>query len=255
MQRATHPRLHVRNAHDAHVVFEATRQGFLRPITRRLDESERATLIQSGAVFVWVEEEHAAGLKRWTDGRVWSQSRMREPYLFYDEKLGDGSDSPGQNFQTYRFVDASNMSRGGFLSSAVSHRERSTNVHRGLVKQAYSALVMVHPNTIKKWHIVAYFRHEDLPHIPTIEHDPCLRKIIVPAGLYRSGKTRNGEDSSSSPSPGSHRGSTRTDILSPPLPSMLSTPDIFSPHNPHRGSRLSEDQRVIRLLDGNFLGR
>ncbi|KAF7363684.1 hypothetical protein MSAN_01026000 [Mycena sanguinolenta] len=130
--------------------------GFLRPITRRLDETERATLIQSGAVFVWVEEEHAAGLKRWTDGRVWSQSRMREPYLFYDEKLGDGSDSPDQNFQTYRFVDASNMSRGGFSSSAVSHRERSTNVHRGLVKQAYSALVMVHPNTRpQKFHIVA----------------------------------------------------------------------------------------------------
>ncbi|KAJ7272061.1 Gti1/Pac2 family-domain-containing protein [Mycena haematopus] len=265
MQHATHPRLHVRNAHDAHVVFEATRQGFLRPITRRLDENERATLIQSGAVFVWVEEDHAAGLKRWTDGRLWSQSRMREPYLFYDEKLGDGSDCPDQNFQTYRFVDASGMSRGGFLSSAVSHQERSTNIHRGLVKQAYSAWVMVQPNSMpRKWHITAYFRYDDLPHIPTIEHDPCLRKIIVPAGLYRSGKTRNrsdGEDSSSAarsspPSPGSHRGSTtRTDMPSPPLPSMFSTTDFFNPSGPHRGARLSEDQRVIRILNGNFLGK
>lgn len=69
--------------------------GFLRPITRRLDENERSALIQSGAVFVWEESDHAPGLKRWTgqaianciaearlrlflDGRVWSQSRMRE---------------------------------------------------------------------------------------------------------------------------------------------------------------------------------
>lgn len=35
-------------------------------------------MIQSGAVFVWEESEDDAGLKRWTDGRVWSQSRMRE---------------------------------------------------------------------------------------------------------------------------------------------------------------------------------
>ncbi|KAK7037964.1 camp-independent regulatory protein pac2 [Favolaschia claudopus] len=272
MQQATHPRLHVRNAHDAHVVFEAVRQGFLRPITRRLDETERATLIQSGAVFVWVEEDHATGLKRWTDGRLWSQSRMREPYLFYDEKLGDGSDSPDPTFQTYRFVDASGASRGGPSSSAVSHQERSTNIHRGLVKQAYSAWVVSHPNSKpKKWHITAYFRYDDLPHIPTVDHDPCLCRIIVPAGLYRSGKTRNrsdGEDATSGsnysppPSPGSHRGTfgsrSQGDMPTPPLPSMFSTIDSFNPAFQHRttsSTRLSEDQRVIRILNGNFFGK
>ncbi|KAJ7905807.1 Gti1/Pac2 family-domain-containing protein [Mycena olivaceomarginata] len=251
------------NAHDAHVVFEATRQGFLLPITRRLDEQERATLIQSGAVFVWAED--SPGLKRWTDGRLWSQSRMREPYLFYDEKLTDGSDSPGQSFQTYRFVDASGVSRGGSSSSAVSHQERSTTIHRGLVKQAYSAWVAVHPNSMpRKWHITAYFRYDDLPHIPTVDQDPCLRKIIVPAGLYRSGKMRNEEDSYNPspasyphPSPGSHRrpiaSRTHTDMPSPPpLPSIVSTIDVF---RPTLNQRLSEDQRVIRILNGNFLGK
>ncbi|KAJ7444830.1 Gti1/Pac2 family-domain-containing protein [Mycena latifolia] len=272
MQHPTHPRLHVRNAHDAHVVFEATRQGlstslgFLLPITRRLDESERSTLIQSGAVFVWEESDHAPGLKRWTDGRVWSQSRMREPYLFYDEKIDDGSDSPSQNFQTYRFVDG--VSRGGLSSSALSHQERSTNVHRGLVKQAYSAWVVVHPNSIpRKWHITAYFRYDDLPHIPTVDRDPCLRKIIVPMGLYRSGKTRNrsdGEECSSvasyrPSSPGSHRGSaasrTHTDMPFPTLPSMFSAMDLCGHTSQISGARLSEDQRVIRILNGNFFGK
>ncbi|KAJ6597196.1 Gti1/Pac2 family-domain-containing protein [Mycena vulgaris] len=268
MQHPTHPRLHVRNAYDAHVVFEAVRQGFLRPITRRLDENERARLIQSGAVFVWEESDHAPGLKRWTDGRVWSQSRMREPYLFYDEKMDDGSDSgPDQSFQTYRFVDG--VSRGAPSSSAVSHQERSTNIHRGLVKQAYSAWVVVHPNSLpRKWHITAYFRYDDLPHIPTVDRDPCLRKIIVPVGLYRSGKTRNrsdGEDGSSvasySPSsPGSHRRPTarraHTDMPIPALPSMFSAMDLCRPTTLEiHGARLSEDQRVIRILNGNFFGK
>jgi hypothetical protein len=98
--QATHPRLHVRDARDAHTVFEAVRTNFLRPVVRRLNEMERAMYVRSGAVFVWIECDDDAGLKRWTgqcyitytsvrrrishtrfvvlDGRVWGQSRMRE---------------------------------------------------------------------------------------------------------------------------------------------------------------------------------
>jgi hypothetical protein len=78
MQRPTHTRLHVRDARDAHTVFEAVRLGLLRPVTRRLNEVERSMYITSGAIFVWEESDDDLGLKRWTDGRVWSQSRMRE---------------------------------------------------------------------------------------------------------------------------------------------------------------------------------
>jgi hypothetical protein len=78
MQRPTHNRLHVRDARDAHIVFEAVRHGLLQPVTRRLNEVERSMYITSGAIFVWEESDDDLGLKRWTDGRVWSQSRMRE---------------------------------------------------------------------------------------------------------------------------------------------------------------------------------
>ena len=78
MQRPTHPRLHVRDTRDAQTVLEAVRRGILKPVTRRLNEIERAMFIQSGAIFVWEESDDDIGLKRWTDGRVWSQSRMRE---------------------------------------------------------------------------------------------------------------------------------------------------------------------------------
>ena len=66
MQQATYQRLHVRDARDAHVVFEAVRQGFLMPITKRLNEAERTMLIRPGAIFVWFESEDENGLKRWT---------------------------------------------------------------------------------------------------------------------------------------------------------------------------------------------
>ena len=78
VQQPTHHRIHVRDAHDAHVVFEAVRQGKLKPVLRRLNEMERTRFITSGSLFVWEESDDEMGLKRWTDGRVWSQSRMRE---------------------------------------------------------------------------------------------------------------------------------------------------------------------------------
>ncbi|KAJ7074312.1 Gti1/Pac2 family-domain-containing protein [Mycena amicta] len=258
MQQATHPRLHVRNAHDAHVVFEAVRQGgFLRPITRRLNEKEKTTLIKSGAVFVWDESDNASGLKRWTalDGRLWSQSRMREPYLFYDEKLGDDPEPSDQGFQAFRFVNG--PSRGVASSSAVSHQERSASIHRGLVKQAYSAWVMARPNSRpRKWHIIAYFIHDDLPLIPTVDHDSCLRNIIVPDGLYRSGKTRDSTDEESpstciESSPKMARSLSRrsgVDMPRPTLPSMFSAMDLSN----QGGVKLTEDQRVIRILNGKF---
>ncbi|KAG5637076.1 hypothetical protein H0H81_005846 [Sphagnurus paluster] len=66
----THPYLHVRDAHDAHIVLEAVRLGVLPIIKRRLLTSERDEL-KSGHVYVWEEAQDEGGLLRWTDGRRW----------------------------------------------------------------------------------------------------------------------------------------------------------------------------------------
>ncbi|KAF8334201.1 Gti1/Pac2 family-domain-containing protein [Cantharellus anzutake] len=78
VQRPTHSRLHVRDMNDAHVVLEAVRMHKLQPVTRRLNEVERMSYIRSGSVFVWEESDDDTGLRRWTDGLLWSASRMRE---------------------------------------------------------------------------------------------------------------------------------------------------------------------------------
>ncbi|CAA7271488.1 unnamed protein product [Cyclocybe aegerita] len=258
MQQATHPRLHLRDAHDAHAIFEAVRQGFLMPIVRRLNEMERATLVRSGAIFVWFETEDDAGLKRWTDGRVWGQSRMREPYLFYDEKMpydAAHAASEANRAPAYRFVDG--VARPGPSSSAVSHTDRTAHHHSGLVKQAYSAWVVANPYAKpQKWHLTAYFTYADLPHLPTLEQDPVLRKIIVPSGIYRSGKTRTNRDDDEL------SGGSRSPDDSAPhtvLPSLSSIQSTVGPNHPGpmparpHVTRLPEDQRLIQMLNSRHV--
>ena len=50
----------LRDARDAHIVFEAVRLNILPLITRRLTTVEREQLV-SGNVFVWEEAEHKQG--------------------------------------------------------------------------------------------------------------------------------------------------------------------------------------------------
>ncbi|KAF9469275.1 Gti1/Pac2 family-domain-containing protein [Collybia nuda] len=252
MQQATHPRLHVRDAHDAHIVFEAVRQGFLRPIIRRLNDRERNTIVQSGAVFVWVECDDDAGLKRWTDGRIWGQSRMRDPYLFYDEKLpfdpSEGSYDIANRSPTYRFVDSA--PRSGPTSSALSHQDRMSHPHPGLVKQAYSAWVSsnlcIKP---QKWHLTAYFTYAELSMLPTIDREPLLRKIIVPSGIYRTGyaRSKSDEERSTAGRPAEER--------IPSLNALKLITESYDESQQHYShvSRLPEDQRMIRMLNSRHI--
>jgi len=271
MQRPTHPRLHVRDARDAHIVFEAVRLGHLRPVQRRLNEIERATFIQSGAIFVWEESEDDLGLKRWTDGRVWSQSRMREPYLFYDEKLPEDPTSPQttRSSPNFRFVDG--ISRGSHTTPALSHYDRSEQHPTGLVKQAYSAWVLGQPNSKpRKWHLTAYFTYADLPQIPTVPDDSILRGIAVPTGMYRSGKARSRNSDagtpamSPSPPPYVHGSSMRAVSPRPVVEERTTLPSLHSaiasyPRPPTYVSgrshdvRSAEDARMIGMLNSRHI--
>lgn len=67
---------------DALRVLELCRQGRLGRVRRRLHEKERK-LIRSGSVFVFDEQE--SGIRRWTDGRLWSPSRILGNFLIYRE--------------------------------------------------------------------------------------------------------------------------------------------------------------------------
>lgn len=68
---------------DALVVLEGCLSGVLHHIPRRPHDRERANIIASGNVFIY--EENASGIKRWTDGVTWSPSRIMGNFLVYRE--------------------------------------------------------------------------------------------------------------------------------------------------------------------------
>jgi hypothetical protein len=69
---------YIETTFDSLLVFEAARRGMIPRVTRRLIERERG-MVQSGAVFVFDEQE--SGIKRWTDGLIWSPSRIIGNFL------------------------------------------------------------------------------------------------------------------------------------------------------------------------------
>src|ERR1700712_5076943 len=73
---------HVRTPNDAIILFEACRVGLLPRVQRRPTAKERMS-ITSGSVFVWDERE--VGMRRWTDGKSWSASRVSGSFLTYRE--------------------------------------------------------------------------------------------------------------------------------------------------------------------------
>ncbi|KAF5331309.1 hypothetical protein D9758_015801 [Tetrapyrgos nigripes] len=68
---------------DALYLVYATRRNYLERISMRLSQAERNMRIKSGAVFIFDVEE--TGIKRWTDGLLWSQSRIDGNFLAYAE--------------------------------------------------------------------------------------------------------------------------------------------------------------------------
>lgn len=85
MQQPTCSNTRIRSTHDAHKIFFAVQHGILPLVTRRLDADERLAL-RSGCVYCWEERSNAVevtglGIERFTEGRRWSPSRVRDVSL------------------------------------------------------------------------------------------------------------------------------------------------------------------------------
>ncbi|KAF8921948.1 Gti1/Pac2 family-domain-containing protein, partial [Mucidula mucida] len=182
----------LRDARDAQIILEAVRRNYLPLIKRRLVAAERAQLAP-GNVYVWEEAEDDGGqggegglLLRWTDGRRWSQSRMRGDFLFYEEKV--------ETTQDERDAKAARRAKRAADPTAVippptRRKDRPSKPH-GLTKQTYSAIVYPPGATHgKKWHVVAYFLVKDYAKLPVIEHYENLRQLQIPQGAIMTTKT------------------------------------------------------------------
>ncbi|EMG49615.1 WOR1 White-opaque regulator 1 [Candida maltosa Xu316] len=74
---------YIHSTRDALLVIQQVLDRQLDTVMRRPQEGERNSLITSGLVFVFIEQQ--SGIKRWTDGISWSPSRIQGRFLVYGE--------------------------------------------------------------------------------------------------------------------------------------------------------------------------
>lgn len=124
---------------DALVLIEACLDGILSHVPRRPQDRERPDLIKSGNIFIY--EENASGIKRWTDGVNWSPSRILGNFLIYREL--DKPFEPGQKKRALKGKQRKGPANGVTKRSSQSPPSRSglAIANRALDKDTERALV------------------------------------------------------------------------------------------------------------------
>ncbi|CAO3596518.1 unnamed protein product [Absidia cylindrospora] len=161
---------YVDTTQDVLLIFEGCRRGLLPKVNRRLQERERK-LIRSGSVFVFDERE--SGVKRWTDGLVWSPSRILGNFLIYRElekRNGEKRLSVSDQRQRSYSVDVSSTiaAAGGGNGGLTTDRAKEkrlvgslSDVYNfkvdGLIKKTMS--IVVNGST---QHLISYYHPQDI---------------------------------------------------------------------------------------------
>ncbi|KAF2768707.1 hypothetical protein EJ03DRAFT_273603, partial [Teratosphaeria nubilosa] len=191
----------VHNSMDGLVLFEACLSGKLHHVPRRPHDRERASLIKSGSIFIY--EENASGIKRWTDGVAWSPSRILGNFLIYRElekpfPPGEKKRAmkrkrqsiPGEPYPRRDSDENDSSELNNPLTPPEPELERSLIGSLvdsygfrsdGLVKKTMSISV----NGISH-HMVSYYKVDDVKNgmLPRPLSDPRLANIAVRPELY-----------------------------------------------------------------------
>lgn len=208
----------VRTPADAIKLFEACRLGLLPRVQRRLSEKERQS-IRSGSVFVWDERE--AGMRRWTDGKSWSASRVSGSFLTYREMEGKrGSGFGNSRRSNGRTPDSGRFSDEDPDGEPEGYRYKAD----GLMKQSFS----ITTSQGQHLHLISYYSrpHPGAPDLPQPSSDASLRHIVPAKGMYPESSMHD----SAPPA------MTRTPMQSynqpPPLPEPSAYPYGWGPPHP-----------------------
>ncbi|KAI9067325.1 hypothetical protein FKP32DRAFT_1701098 [Trametes sanguinea] len=182
MQRPTLTNVHIRSAADAHKLFYAVQLGLLPKIEKRLDANERAAL-RPGDVYVWEEkgpntDSFSVSMERFTEGKSWTASRVREDFLMYFEspRKGKGNARTSEN----------QVVRPGEQDLYI---KLTYSVIREDVKEASQSKDADKLKKPPKWHMNAYFTKLTEGQLRTIDDIPMLRDLVVPEGIFSSART------------------------------------------------------------------
>ncbi|KAI8803196.1 Gti1/Pac2 family-domain-containing protein [Cladochytrium replicatum] len=162
----------IETTHDALIVFESCRLGLLQRVGRRLHETERKE-VRSGSVFVYNEKE--SSIKRWTDGRLWSPSRILGNFLVYKE-LDKKIQKKGQRF----IRDGKNLVEVDGKRAATGSKGTYLFKEAGLIKKTITASM-----NGEQFHLVAYYTKADLHmgRLKSPRSNTILADVAVPDDL------------------------------------------------------------------------
>ncbi|KAF9063408.1 hypothetical protein BDP27DRAFT_1232176, partial [Rhodocollybia butyracea] len=154
------------------VIFYAVSLNLLPLVTRGLNTEERR-LIAPGSCYVWQERQSYTSsggllLANILSASGGSNSENTGEFLVYREKNPDAAD--------LELISESSPTRG------------SPSPRPLLIKQTYSVFVET-PSGQRKWHLIAYFDEESLPHLHTVDEFPRLASLPVPHGKYKSARS------------------------------------------------------------------
>ncbi|KAI5956360.1 PTH2 [Candida jiufengensis] len=105
---------------DALLLIEACRLKMIPIINRRLTILERSKFIKPNTIFIW--NETSCGMKRWTDGKIWSASKVYN---------------------------------GNFLQYKELNKFTKKEENNGLIKQSFSLTT----KTNQRYHLISYFKN------------------------------------------------------------------------------------------------
>lgn len=213
----------VRTPTDAIILFEACRMGILPRVQRRLSEKERQS-IRSGSVFVWDERE--AGMRRWTDGKSWSASRVSGSFLTYREMEGKRGGSSFVTPAAGRGAKTPDSARNSAEDANGADGEEGPDGYRykpdGLMKQSFS----ITTSQGQHLHLISYYSrsHPTAQSVRQPSTDPNLSSIQIPKGMYPESTVN---DQSNTPAV------TRSPMPGAPNYVMAPSPTYGKPPPPH----------------------
>ncbi|SAM09679.1 hypothetical protein [Absidia glauca] len=171
---------YIKSPQDALVIFEACRQGHLNRVQRRLSSKER-THIRSGSIFAWDENE--AGMRRWTDGKTWSPSRVSAgSFLTYRELDTKRRPRRPQSLSSTSSPSFHQQRNHHHQTSKASSHSMCSYKQDGLIKQSFSICTADN----QKLHLISYYNKRDVLNgrLQQPSMDPALGSIVIPKGVY-----------------------------------------------------------------------
>lgn len=121
---------------DALLLFEATRLEILPTVNRRLNGIEKEKYIKPNTIFVWNETQ--CGMKRWTDGKVWSPSKVHHGQFLIYKQL------PSKDKKSHKETDSDSSTVGNTKQESL------------LIKQSFSIIT----NQNQKLHLISYYLYD-----------------------------------------------------------------------------------------------